>query len=82
MGEVQNRRGDYASAERYLERALTLDPKLANVAALRGVNFLGLSSVHDAEESFQAARALAPDEPTAQSGMAWCRYLAARSTRR
>lgn len=75
MGEIQNRRGDYAAAERYLERALALDPGLANVAALRGVNFLGLSSLRDAEASFQAARAITPDEPTAWSGLAWCRYL-------
>lgn len=75
MGEIQNRRGDYASAERYLERALSLDPSLANVAALRGVNFLGLSNLHDAEEAFKAARAITPDEPTAWLGLAWCRYL-------
>jgi len=57
------------------ERALSLDPSLANVAALRGVNFLGLSNLHDAEEAFKAARAITPDEPTAWLGLAWCRYL-------
>jgi tetratricopeptide (TPR) repeat protein len=75
MGEIQNRRGEFAAAERYLERALSLDPKLAAVAALRGLNFLGLGSVGDAEKSFQAALALEKDEPTAQNGLAWCRYL-------
>jgi hypothetical protein len=75
MGEIQNRRGEFAAAERYLERALALDPKLAGVAALRGVNFLGLGSVGDAEKSFQAALALEKDQPTAQNGLAWCRYL-------
>jgi tetratricopeptide (TPR) repeat protein len=75
MGEIQNRRGEFAAAERYLERALALDPKLAGVAALRGVNFLGLGSVADAEKAFQAALALQKDQPTAQNGLAWCRYL-------
>jgi len=75
MGEIQNRRGDFAAAERYLERALSLDPQLANVAALRGVNFLGLQNVRDAEEAFKAARQITPDEPTAWLGLAWCRYL-------
>jgi tetratricopeptide (TPR) repeat protein len=75
MGEIEYRRNDYASAERYLERALALDPKLANVAALRGLNYLGLESVGDAEKSFQAALAIEKDQPTAQNGLAWCRYL-------
>ncbi|HEV8112717.1 MAG TPA: tetratricopeptide repeat protein [Planctomycetota bacterium] len=75
MGEIQNRRGEFAAAERYLERALAIDPRLAAVAALRGVNFLGLGSVADAEKSFQAALAIEKDQPTAQSGLAWCRYL-------
>ncbi len=75
MGEIQNRRGEFASAERYLERALALDPKLASVAALRGVNFLGLGSLRDAEETFKGALALAQDQPTARNGLAWCHYL-------
>ncbi len=75
MGEIQNRRGEFAAAERYLEHALALDPKLAGVAALRGVNFLGIGSLGDAEKSFQAALALQKDQPTAQNGLAWCRYL-------
>jgi hypothetical protein len=75
MGEIQYRRGENAAAERYLERALALDPKLANVAALRGLNYLGLQSVGDAEKAFQAALAIEKDQPTAQNGLAWCRYL-------
>jgi tetratricopeptide (TPR) repeat protein len=76
MGEIQNRRGDFAPAERYLERALSLDPKLSNVAALRGLNFLGLSDLRAAEASFRATLALAGEDPIARNGLAWCRYLA------
>jgi len=75
MGEIQNRRGEFAAAERYLERALAIDPRLAAVAALRGINYLGLGSVGESEKSFQAALALEKDQPTAQNGLAWCRYL-------
>ena len=75
MGEIQYRRGEHAAAERYLERALSLEPKLAGVAALRGLNFLGLESVSDAEKSFHAALAIEKEQATAQNGLAWCRYL-------
>jgi tetratricopeptide (TPR) repeat protein len=75
MGEIQYRRGEHAAAERYLERALSLDGKLASVAALRGLNYLGLGSVGDAETSFQAALAIEKDQATAQNGLAWCRYV-------
>src|SRR5262249_10341475 len=75
MGEIEYRRGDYAPAERYLERALALDPKLANVAALRGLTYPALQSVGDAEKSSQPALAMEKAQPTAQNGLAWCRYL-------
>jgi tetratricopeptide (TPR) repeat protein len=74
MGELAYRRGDNASAERYLERAASLDPKQANVLALRGLNFLQLGSLNDAETVFQKALEVDHDQPTAWNGLAWCLY--------
>lgn len=75
LGELAHRRGDFASAERYLERAISLDPKLTQVMALRGLNFLDLGSLNDAEATFRKVRELDKDQPTAQNGLAWCFYM-------
>jgi len=74
MGELQHRRGEYAAAERYFERALLLEPKRADVLALRGLNQIELGAMRDAEDTFQAARAIDADQPGARAGLAWCEY--------
>jgi tetratricopeptide (TPR) repeat protein len=80
LGEVANRRGDYAAAERYFERALALEPKLASVGALRGVNFLEMGALGDAEAAFKQALSVVPDHPGARSGIAWCHYARGDAT--
>jgi hypothetical protein len=82
MGEIQYRRGEHAAAERYLERALSLDPKLASVAALRGST--SSASGASATRRSPSRRARAREGPadrrrTASPGAATC---AARSRRR
>jgi tetratricopeptide (TPR) repeat protein len=74
MGDVAYRRGDNASAERYLERSVSLDPKQSNVIALRGLNFLQLGALNDAEQMFTKALDVEHDQPTAWNGLAWCFY--------
>jgi tetratricopeptide (TPR) repeat protein len=74
MGDLAYRRGDNAAAERYLERSVSLDPKQSNVIALRGLNFLQLGALNDAEQTFQKALEIEHDQPTAWNGLAWCFY--------
>ncbi|MBK7641755.1 MAG: tetratricopeptide repeat protein [Planctomycetes bacterium] len=74
MGELQHRRGEYLAAERYFERALLLEPKRADVLALRGMNQIQMGALRDAEDSFHAARAIDSDQPQARAGLAWCEY--------
>jgi tetratricopeptide (TPR) repeat protein len=74
MGELAYRRGDNAAAERYLERAVSLDPKSADVMALRGLNYLELGALNDAETTFKRALDIDHDQPTAWNGLAWCYY--------
>lgn len=80
LGEVAHRRGDFAAAERYLERALALEPKLASVGALRGTNFLELGALRDAEAAFRQALSVEPDHPAARNGLAWCHYVGGDAT--
>jgi hypothetical protein len=42
--------------------------------ALRGVNYLEMGALKDAEETFKKALAADPDQPTARNGLAWCYY--------
>ncbi len=75
LGEVAFRLGSFEDAERYLERAVSLEAGRSEVHALRGLNFLRLLSVGEARSSFERALELDPDEPTARGGLAWCAYL-------
>jgi tetratricopeptide (TPR) repeat protein len=75
LGEVAFRLGRFDDAERYLERAVALEGGRADVHALRGMNFLRLSSVPEARASFERALALDAADPTARGGLAWCAYL-------
>lgn len=74
VGELAHRRGDFASAERYLERAIAIDQRLTSAMALRGINFLELGDLRAAEETFRKVLAIDPDHPTARNGLAWCFY--------
>ncbi len=80
LGEVAFRLGRFEDAERYLERAVSLEAGRSEVHALRGLNFLRLGSVGEARSSFEHALELDPDEPTARGGLAWCAYLAGDAT--
>jgi tetratricopeptide (TPR) repeat protein len=75
LGEMAFRLGRFEDAERYLERAVALEDGRAEVHALRGLNALRLSAVPAARVSFERALELAPFDPTASAGLAWCLYL-------
>jgi len=74
MGELEFRRGNHEDAERYFERALTVDGGLVRVHDLRGVNLLELDRVPEATEAFEAALVIDSDLPSALAGAAWCSY--------
>jgi tetratricopeptide (TPR) repeat protein len=75
LGEMAFGLGRFEDAERYLERAIAIDPRRPPVHALRGVNFLRLGSVPDARAAFDEALSLDGAEPTSRAGKAWCAYL-------
>jgi tetratricopeptide (TPR) repeat protein len=75
LGDMAFRLGRFEDAERYLERAVAIDPKRAEVHALRGLNLLRLDLVTAARASFERALELQRTEPCASAGMAWCLYL-------
>lgn len=74
VGDLEYRQGNHVKAERYLERALTLEPKNPLFHALRGQNQVQLGLLRDAETSFRAALSVNPDDPVSRAGMAWCAY--------
>jgi tetratricopeptide (TPR) repeat protein len=80
LGDVAFRLGRFEDAERYLERAVTVDDTRAEVHALRGLNLLRLGSIGAARTSFERALELERTEPTATAGIAWCFYLEGNST--
>jgi tetratricopeptide (TPR) repeat protein len=75
MGELAHRIGRNADAERYLERALELDPGLVDAQALRGLNLLELGQAEDAVAVLEEALALDREHPTARNGRAWSYYV-------
>ena len=75
LGEIAHNAGEYDSAELYLQRALSIDPKLNGVRALRGLNFLSLKDVPAAQAEFDYVLANERNHPTARNGRAWCVYL-------
>lgn len=80
LGELAHRRGEFTSAERYFERALALDQSLTSVLALRGINFLEMGALRDAEDCFKRALVAEPDQPTARNGLGWCFYARGDAT--
>tara|TARA_R110002096_G_scaffold24453_11_gene77124 strand:+ start:18987 stop:21719 length:2733 start_codon:yes stop_codon:yes gene_type:complete len=75
MAVLMEARGDAASAERYWQRAASLEDDQANVHARRGWNLLDLRDVEGASEAFRTGLRTQPGLPAAQGGLAWCYYL-------
>jgi len=75
LGDSAFRLGRFEDAERYLERAVSLDGSRAEVHALRGLNLLRLARVGPARVSFERALEVQRDDPTSAGGLAWCLYL-------
>ena len=76
LGEMAYRMGDFADADRYLERAVVLEPDRAALHALRGLNFLLLESPPEAQASFEAGLAIDRNAEVCRAGVSWCTYLA------
>lgn len=74
LGELSLREADHASAERYFERALALDPRRAEVHALRALNQLALGERDAAKDSADAALAIDSLHPLALAAQAWHTY--------
>ncbi len=74
MGELELQAANFEEAELYFERSLAIDPKVAGVHALRGMNALFLNQPELAEEHFDQALGLDGLHPTASCGRAWCAY--------
>jgi len=74
MGELSYRSGAWADAERYLERSITLEPSVADVHVLRGLNLLQLGRAAEAQPSFERALEIERLHPVAKNGLAWCAY--------
>ena len=75
LGEIAFRMGRFEDAERYLERALSIDSTRPDVHALRSVNSLRLGSVADGRAHALVALELEPQHPVGQGMRAWCAYL-------
>lgn len=75
LGDMAFRLGRFEDAERYLERAVAIDPARAEVHALRGLNLLRLDAVGAARTSFERALEQKRADPAASAGLAWCLYL-------
>lgn len=74
IGELEHRRGNFAAADKYLERAIMLDPKLTVAFALRGVNFIEMGDLRSAEDTLKQALVVDPQHPTARNALAWVWY--------
>ena len=74
LGQLALEAGEHADAERYFERAVSIDPDRATVHSRRGLNLLQLGDLRAAEECFQRAMSLVPADPVARAGMAWVLY--------
>ncbi len=80
MGELHLELGEFEAAERYLERATGIDPRLASAYTRRGLNALHLERPDIAREHFEQALALDQSDPVASIGQAWCAYMVGEST--
>ncbi len=69
------------SAELYLERALSLDPRRSELHALRGLGLLELGDVAAAEACLRRAQEIDATQPLAATGLAWVAYRRGDSER-
>ena len=74
MGRLEMLGGDHEAAERYLERAVGIDARLASAHTLRGLNALHLGRAEAAREHFEQALVIDPGDPVASIGRGWCEY--------
>ena len=74
QGELAFRMGAFEAAERYLERSVALGEPRADAYSLRGLNFLQLELLEEAQLAFELARETDSSDPTALNGLAWCEY--------
>lgn len=75
LGELMHKQGQFAAADKYLERAVLLDARFVPAIALRGLNFIELGDLRGAEATLQQALAIDPEHPTARNALAWVHYL-------
>ncbi len=80
LGDMAFRLGRFEDAERYLERAVSINPRRPEVFTLRGLNFLRLGQVDQARAAFEAGRGLDEGNAVALGGLAWCSYLSGDAT--
>lgn len=79
MAALHQKLGNFASADRYYERALKIDPERPIVWSMRGYNYLALNDSVAADECFLRALAGNIDLASARNGRAWCQYLLGES---
>jgi len=81
LAELSFEAEEHEAAERYYERAVSIEPERALVHARRGLNLLVLDRVADADASFEAALSTRSDDPVALAGRAWAQYANGDSDR-
>ncbi len=74
IGRIEMLSGNYENAERYLERAVSIDGRLVEAVTLRGLNALFMNRPVVAQENFERALQLDGEDPVASIGQAWCAY--------
>ena len=74
MAALTNASEEYAAAERYYERAVSLEPKNAELWSRRGWNALSALELGLARTCFERARGLSAGLGAARAGLAWWHY--------
>lgn len=71
--------GEYEAAERYYERALSVDPERPVVHSLRGFNHFSLGEPGVAGQDFDRAVSYQTELASARNGLAWWHYASGES---
>ena len=74
MAALTNASEEYAASERYYERAVSLEPKNAELWSRRGWNALSALELGLARTCFERARAQRGARRAARAGLAWWHY--------